>query len=144
FNEARLFASDAVLPLDHPLVYYSVTELWNLDFLLVIEDILERDADPRDSTRPMSIEQVAKGLRSLARLHSHYWNISGATHPNLGWLKTWAPTKGWQIGLRARVPIGIERTGGRLPDEVARFDGSQVVDLWVRYVDTLRDGPMTL
>src|SRR5213593_4488326 len=34
FNEARLFASDAVLPLDHPLVYRSVTEWWNLDFLL--------------------------------------------------------------------------------------------------------------
>ena len=144
FNEARLFASDAVLPLDHPLVYCSVTELWNLDFLLVMEDIIERGADPRDATRPLTVEQVANGLRSLARLHSHHWNLSRASHPNLAWLKTWAPTKGWQIGLRRRVPIGIARTGGKLPDEVARFDGSQVVDLWARYVEMLGEGPMTL
>lgn len=144
FNEARLFASGTLLPVEHPLVYCAVTELLKLDFLLVMEDLLQRGADPRDSTRPMTVDQVANGMRSLARLHSQYWNLSRRTHPKLRWLKTWAPTKGWQVGLRARVPAGIERSEGVLPTEVAGYDGSRIVDIWARYVATLREGPMTL
>lgn len=144
FNEARLFASGAELPLDHPLVYKSIVDYLRLDFLLVMEDLTLRDADPRDATRPMTVEQVANGLRGLARLHSRYWGGSGKTHRHLRWVKTWKPSKGWRVGLRKRIPIGLERGASGLPEEIRRFAADDVVDLWTRYVGSLAGDTMTL
>jgi hypothetical protein len=144
FNEARLFASGVALPVDHPLVYKSIVDYLRLDFLLVMEDLTRRGADPRDATRPMSVEQVAHGLRGLARLHSRYWGLSRATHPPLRWVKTWQPSKGWQVGLRKRIPIGLARGAQALPAAVRYLDGDTVVDLWSAYVRTLSRGPLTL
>jgi hypothetical protein len=139
WGEARLFGSGADLPLDHPLVYKSIVDYLRLDFLLVMEDLTARSADPRDSTRPMTPAQVANGLRGLARLHSRYWNRT----KGLGWVKIWKPTQGWQVGLRHRIPIGLDRAVG-LHDAVARLGADEIVRLWVRNVATLRRGPMTL
>src|SRR6185295_18068916 len=100
FNEARLFASGVPLRVDHPTVYKSIVDRLRLDFLLVMEDLIQRGADPRDATRPMSVAQVADGLRGLARLHSQYWGFSGSTHSKLRWVKTWEPSQGWQVGLK--------------------------------------------
>lgn len=144
FNEARLFASDVPLPLEHPLVYYATIDRLRLDFLLVMEDLVARGADPRDASRPLSVEQVADGLRGLARLHSRYWNFSSRTHPALSWVKTWQPSRGWQIGLRRCVPIGIERGADRWPIALAQYSGDEIVALWSRYVTSLSRGPMTL
>ena len=144
FNEARLFASGVTLPVDHPLVYKSIVDYLRLDFLLVMEDLTRRGADPRDATRPMTVEQVAHGLRGLARLHSRYWGLSRNTHPQLRWVKTWKPGKGWQVGLRKRIPIGLERGAQTLPLKWAELDGDDIVNMWSRYVGTLSRGPMTL
>lgn len=144
FNEARLFASGVSLPVDHPIVYKSIVDWLRLDFLLVMEDIIKRDADPRDATRPMSIDQVANGLRGLARLHSQYWGFSGKTQPQLRWVKTWAPSKGWQVGLARCIPIGLSRAVGKIPDAVMKYRGDEIVDLWTRYVASLSKGTMTL
>jgi hypothetical protein len=144
FNEARLFASGVTLPVDHPLVYKSIVDYLRLDFLLVMEDLTRRGADPRDATRPMTVDQVAHGLRGLARLHSQYWGLSRKTHPQLRWVKTWKPSKGWQVGLRKRIPIGLERGAQTLPPAVLDLDGDAIVDRWSRYVGTLSSGPMTL
>jgi hypothetical protein len=54
-----------------------------LDYVIVMEDVTVRGADPRDSTRPMTADQVASGLRGLARLHSLYWGFTTTTHPRL-------------------------------------------------------------
>jgi len=144
FNEARLFASGVTLPVDHPLVYQSIVDYLRLDFLLVMEDLVQRGADPRDATRPMTVDQVANGLRGLARLHSRYWGLSRKSHPKLRWVKTWKPSKGWQVGLRKRIPIGLERGAQALPTEVMTFDGDELVNIWSRYVGSLTTGPMTL
>jgi Phosphotransferase enzyme family len=144
WNEARLFAAGADLPVDHPLVYKSIVDLLGLDFLLVMEDLNQRGADPRDATRPMTVEQVANGMRGLARLHSRYWGVSRRTDPRLRWLKTWRPTKGWRVGLRARIPIGLDRGATVLPMAVARMTADEVVGHWSRYVATLATGPVTL
>ncbi len=109
-----------------------------------MEDLAARGADPRDATRPMTVDQVANGVRSLARLHSRYWGFSPQSEPRLRWVRTWAPTKGWQVGLRKRVPTGLERAGDSIPGDVARRSGDEIVDLWVRSVTTLTHGPMTL
>ncbi|MFP5306834.1 MAG: hypothetical protein ACLGI7_13545, partial [Gammaproteobacteria bacterium] len=94
FNEAQLFSSDMPLAVDHPVVYKSIVDRAGGNFLLVMEDLVARNADPRDATRPMTSEQVAKGLRGLARLHSRYWGVSDQSHPALSWVQTWAPSDG--------------------------------------------------
>jgi hypothetical protein len=72
-HEPRLFNSKVELPLEHPLVYAAVIDEADEDFMLVMEDLTERDADPRDATRPLSVEQAADGVRGLARMHGQYW-----------------------------------------------------------------------
>lgn len=129
FNEARLFKSAVPLAVDHPLVYTSIIDYLRLDFLLVMEDILQRGADPRDATRALSVEQVAHGLRGLARLHSQYWGFSARTHPMLRWVKTWKPRKGWKAGLGRYIPIGLSRGAAALPQEVTKFTTTDILDL---------------
>lgn len=144
FLEARLFASGTPLPLERPHVYLAVPDYPRLDFLLVMEDLTLRRADPRDSLRPLSVDQVASGLRGLAALHSTYWGMGARTHRGLGWVKQWAPSQGWQIGLRKRVPIGLSRTGGGIAASVQAMSGDEVVNLWSKNVTTLAHGPQTL
>lgn len=144
FNEAKLFQSGVSLPLDTPAVYASVIEYLRLDFLLVMEDLKARAADPRDATRPMTIEQVANGVRALARLHSAYWTLNWRDHPKLAWMQTWKGGPGWEVGLRRRVPTGLERAGDAIAAEVRRLSGAQLVDHWARYMKTLSRAPMTM
>ena len=70
FNEPRIFASGVPLPVDHPEPYGVLIDEAALDWLVVMEDVSLRGGDPRDSTRPLSIDQVANGIRDLARFHS--------------------------------------------------------------------------
>ncbi|HKY93469.1 MAG TPA: NTP transferase domain-containing protein [Nevskiaceae bacterium] len=144
FNEARLFRSDVVLDVDHPVVYRAIVDEAGGNFLIVMEDLAARGADPRDATRPLTVEQVANGLRGLAHLHAPYWNFNAASHPRLAWVQTWAPTEGWQVGLRKRIPIGLGRIGDAIPDAIRRLGGDGIVDLWGRYVAQLVRGPVTL
>ncbi|MBL7501932.1 aminoglycoside phosphotransferase [Frankia sp. CNm7] len=144
FNESELYASREPLPLDHPLCYRAVIDRPGLDYVLVMEDVTDRGGDPRDSTRPLTVDQVANGLRGLARLHSRYWEFTAATRPKLAWVQTWAPTEGFQIGLRRFTPRGLERGAHSLPAEVTKYDGDGIVDLWASYVATLDRGPLTL
>ncbi len=144
FLEARLFASGESIPVEHPHVYLAVPDYPRLDFLLVMEDLTLRGADPRDALRPLNVAQAASGLRALAALHSAYWGMTARSHPRLGWVKPWTPSQGWQVGLRKRVPTGMARQQGVLPATVASLTPDQVVDIWVRYVHTLADAPHTL
>jgi hypothetical protein len=144
FNEPDLFASGAPLPVDHPLAYQVLIDRPGLDYVIVMEDVTQRGADPRDATRPMTVDQVANGLQGLARLHSEYWGFSGLTHPRLAWVQTWAATDGFAAGLIDRVPAGLERGASVLPDEVRRLDTRAIVDLWARCVDSLARDPVTL
>jgi Phosphotransferase enzyme family len=144
FNEAELFASGVPLPVDHPLPYRVIIDRPRLDYVVVMEDLALRGADPRDATRPLSADQVANGLRALARLHARYHGFSADTDPALAWVQTWAPTEGFQAGLRSRVSTGIERSGDLLPAEVRRWSGDEIVGHWARFVSTLTDGGMTL
>jgi aminoglycoside phosphotransferase (APT) family kinase protein len=144
FNESQLFASDVSLPLDHPRPYRVLIDRPGLDYCVVMEDLTLRGADPRDALRPLSVEQVANGLRGLARLHSLYWGFSTASHADLGWVQTWAPTEGFSSGLRRRAPTGLERGGADLPSEVHARGAGAIVDDWARFVSTLAAGPVTL
>jgi Phosphotransferase enzyme family len=144
FNEPDLFASGAALPVDHALAYQVLVDRPALDYVIVMEDVTKRGADPRDATRPMSVDQVANGLQGLARLHSQYWGFSGLTHPNLAWVQTWEATAGFASGLIDRVPAGLERGSSVLLEEVRQLDSRAIVDLWARCVDSLARDPVTL
>jgi Phosphotransferase enzyme family len=141
FNEARLFATRVPLNIEHPLIFKAMIDWLDVNYLLVMEDLQQRGADPRDATRPMTVDQVASGLRGLAQLHSQFW---GTQHRKLRWVKTWAPTEGWQHGLKARIPAGLDLAADTLPLAARKFSGDEIVALWARYVATLVQGPMTL
>ncbi len=65
FHEPRLFNSGIALPLEHPAVHTALIDEDAYDFLLVMEDLSARGADPRDATRPLTPEQAASGVRGL-------------------------------------------------------------------------------
>jgi hypothetical protein len=144
FSETRLYAARVPLEVDHPYVYRAICDWLDLDFLLVMEDLAARGADPRDALHPLNVEQVLYGVRALARLHSRYWNFNGQSQPKLRWVRTWEPTQGWQVGLRKRVPVGLARGADQLPPAITRHNGDALVDQWVRYVNSLSRGPLTL
>jgi hypothetical protein len=144
FNESKLYASGVALAVDHPEPYAVLIDEPNLDWLVVMEDVVARGGDPRDSTRPLDAAQAENGVRGLARLHREHWGLSVATQPELAWIQTWAPTEGFRSGLRQRVPLGLERSVHAVPREFARLDADALLDLWSRYVGLLSREPVTL
>ncbi len=141
FNEARLFASEVPLPVDHPAVYFTLIDEPRLDFIMVMEDIVARGGDPRDATRPMTVEQVENGVRSLARLHSTFWGDRLRRYAQLSWVE---PFVSWR-GMATGIDIGLERAGDRVPPAVQRLTGKVIMrDVWAPFVGTLASGAQTL
>jgi hypothetical protein len=138
-NEPLLFACGVDLPVEVPTVYTSLVDEHR--YVLLMEDLHERGADPRDSRRPMTVDQVAHGVDDLARLHRQY---RGTSDHRLDWVQHWRPTEGFRIGLGRRIPIGLERGGDRLPAFTHDLGGSGAVDLWARYVGLLGHDPTLL
>ena len=135
FHEPRLFSSGVVLPLDHPAVYTAIIDEERRDFLMIMEDVVARGADPRDSTRPMTIDQVANGVRGLARMHSEYWGDRLTNCPALGWVEPFVAFAGLEY---APLHIAHERLGDTVPAEIPALSGTELfVDIWVRYIGTL-------
>ena len=97
-NEPRLFQQGVALPLEHPAVYFSIFDESTLDFVLVMEDVTQRDGDPRDATRPLSIAQAANGVAALARLHSAYWGRRIADDPQMTWIEPFTAWAAWLAG----------------------------------------------
>ena len=142
YHEPRLFTSDIELPLDHPTVYTALIDEDRKDFVMIMEDVVARGADPRDSTRPMTVEQVANGVRGLARMHSRFWGDRLDAHATLGWLEPFVAFEGMQY---APLHIAYERLGDTVPAEILSMSGTEVfVDIWARYVGTLTTSPQTL
>ena len=144
FNEAKLYASGVRLPVDHPAPFAVLIDEPHLDWLVIMEDVTVRGAEPRDATRPLTPAQATNGLRGLARLHREHWGFSPSTQPALAWVQTWAPTEGFRSGLAKRVPVGLEHARPTLPARVAALDAEAILDLWARYVDLLGREPVTL
>lgn len=141
FNEARLFLSEVALPLDHPGVYLSLVDEQGLDFLLVMEDMVARGADPRDSTRPLTVEQATHGVRALARLHSAYWGDRLDACGALAWVD---PLVAW-TGMARGIDIGLKRAADLVPSAVLDMSGEMIErHHWARYLSTLSQGPATL
>jgi aminoglycoside phosphotransferase (APT) family kinase protein len=142
YHEPRLFSSGVPLPLDHPTVYAALVDEECSDFLMIMEDVVARGADPRDSTRPMTVEQVASGVRGLARLHSAFWGDRLTGNRALGWVEPFVAFEGMQY---APLHIARERLGDTVPAEISTMTGEQLfIDVWARYIGTLTRAPQTL
>jgi len=140
FHEPRLFASCVSLPVDHPLVYMALIDEPGKNWVMVMEDVVDRGAEPRDATRPLTVDQAANGLRGLARLHSRFWGERGVRHPELAWL---APFALWP-GLGPAIPIALEKLGDTVSDQVHELGRRIVDDHWVRFIETLSGSPQTV
>lgn len=142
YHEPRLFSSGVELPLDHPAVYAALIDEPASNFLMIMEDVVARGADPRDSTRPMTIDQVANGVRGLARMHSRFWGDRLAANQSLGWLEPFVAFEGLEY---APLHIAHERLGDTVSAEVLALSGTELfVDIWARYIGTLTRSPQTL
>src|ERR1700753_4093909 len=108
FHEPRLVTSGVGLPLYHPAVYTAIIDEEGSDFLMIMEDVVARGADPRDSTRPMTVDQAASGVPGLAKLHSEYWGDRISDNPALGWVEPFIPFAGLEF---APLEIAHERLG---------------------------------
>lgn len=142
FHEPRLFRCGAELPIEHPAVYTALIDEEREDFLLIMEDLTARDADPRDATRPLTVEQAADGVRALARLHSRYWNRRLARYQELSWLEPFVPWNGMEI---APLPAALDRLGPDAPESVLSLTIQRLIDdIWRPYIGGLTTGPQTL
>jgi Phosphotransferase enzyme family len=140
-HEPRLFNAKVELPLEHPLVYAAVIDDVDEDFLLVMEDLTVRGADPRDATRPLTVEQAANGVRGLGRMHGRYWGRR-VELPELDWLEPFVP---WEGMGAAPLPAALDRLGDDAPASVhALTIGGLIEDVWKPYIRTLTVGPPTL
>jgi Phosphotransferase enzyme family len=140
-HEPRLFNSKVDLPLEHPLVYAAVIDEADEDFLLVMEDLTARGADPRDSTRPYTVDEAASGVRGLARMHARYWG-ERVQRPELHWLEPFVPWDGMQY---APLPDALDALGADAPASVHALTIENLIeDVWKPYIRTLTVGPPTL
>ncbi len=142
FHEPRLFNSGVELPLEHPTVYAAVIDEAADNFILVMEDLTARDADPRDATRPLTVDQAACGLRGLARLHARFWGRRSSDNPRLAWLEAFQPWPGMDA---APLPMAYAAIGDAATPEILGLSGDVLFNqLWARYIRTLTKAPQTL
>jgi hypothetical protein len=142
FHEPRLFGSGVELPLEHPTVYAAAIDEAQDNFILVMEDLTVRDADPRDATRPLTVDQAANGLRGLARLHGRFWGHRSGDDPNLDWLEAFVPWPGMDA---APLELAYEAIGDAATPEIRALTGDVLFNqLWARYIRTLATAPQTL
>jgi hypothetical protein len=142
FHEPRLFTCGVELPLEHPVVYTAAIDEDDYDFVLIMEDITARGADPRDATRPMSVEQVATGVRGLARMHGRYWGARVQQEPALDWLEPFLPWDGMQY---APLHEALGALGDDAPAAVLSLTIDHLIEsIWKPYITTLTTSPQTL
>jgi aminoglycoside phosphotransferase (APT) family kinase protein len=133
-HEPRLFNSGVRLPLEHPTVYAAPIDEAAEEFMLVMEDLTARDADPRDATRPLTPVQAADAVRGLGRLHGAFWGERVA-RPGLEWLEPFVAWDGMQY---APLPAALERLGDDAPASVQALTIDHLVEgIWKPFIGTL-------
>lgn len=140
FNEPRLFQSAVDLRLDRPAPYAAVIDEPGFNYVIVMEDVSARGADPLDATRSISVEQAKHGVRALARMHSGFWGRRIEDYAALAWVEPYVP---W-TGMGSKIPVAIELMGDTCPKEVQAMTVKEIIeDNWAPYVDSLTRSPQT-
>ncbi len=143
FIEGRLALSGVELPIEHPIFYAGAVERWRLNDMIVMEDVSQRGAVLNDATVPLSVEEVANGLRGLARLHSRYWGMRG-DEDGLEWVSAPRAQPTFRFLIWLGCSRGIPRLRAHLPDQVAALGPSGMIGYWRRQIATMATGPQTL
>src|SRR4051794_34485484 len=134
FHEPRLFTCGVELPLEHPVVHTALIDEDDYDFVMIMEDLAARDADPRDATRPLSVEQAATGVRGLARMHGKYWGERVSREPTLDWLEPFLPWDGMQY---APLQQAQQALGADAPAAVLALTIDELIEsIWKPYIRT--------
>lgn len=144
FIEGRLVESGVTLPLEHPVLYYGAVDRVRLNDMIIMEDVGQRGATLNDATQPLTTDNVASGLRGLARLHSRYWRFTRATQPALDWVRPWKASRGFRFLVKLGCSRGLPRLRSHLPDAVAAMGADAMVEYWTRYLRSVNQAPMTL
>ncbi|WP_103382575.1 phosphotransferase [Pseudonocardia dioxanivorans] len=135
--ETDLVRHGTPLPLEHPAFHAAATDRRRLATVVVMEDVTLRGGRPHSALVPLSVEQVAAGLRELAGLHSAYWDarLPAFARPwRLG--PAWAPVV---RGGFVHALLKLRRAGHRLRVRAADLDRD--FRAWARTAST---GPQTL
>jgi hypothetical protein len=109
-----------------------------------MEDVALRDAVLNDATTPLSVDEVASGLRGLARLHSRYWDLDATSHPELRWVRPCRANATFRFLVRMGCARGIPRLREHIPAEVLELGTKGLIDNWRRQVAAMATGPATL
>lgn len=142
YHEPRLFRSGVNLPLDHPTVFAAAIDEDAENFILVMEDLTARGADPRDATRPLTIEQAADGVRALARMHGQFWGRRCTGRPELNWLEAFQPWPGMEV---APLPMAYQAIGEFATPAITALTAETLFNtLWANYIRSLTRSPQTL
>jgi Phosphotransferase enzyme family len=88
--EADLARYGVELPVEHPEFYAGAVDRRRLAAVVVMEDVTGRGARPNSAVRPLTLDQVASGLRELAALHAAYWR-----RPLPGFVRPWRVGRPW-------------------------------------------------
>jgi hypothetical protein len=114
----------------------------NEDFILVMEDLSARGAEPCDATRPLTIAQAISGVRGLGRLHGQFWGHRLDRYSELSWLEPFVPWDGMQA---APLPAALERLGDDAPAALMSLTINALIDdIWKPYIRSLTSSPTTL
>jgi hypothetical protein len=144
FIEGRLALSGAALPIEHPTFYAGVVDRWRLNDMVVMDDVTLRGAVLNDATRPLSVEEVADGLRGLARLHSRHWGFHDPERHGLGWVRPCRAHPTFRFLVRLGCTRGIPRLRAHLPEPIADLGPGGMIGYWRRHISAVQQGPQTL
>lgn len=144
FIEGRLALSGVPLEIEHPTFYGGAVDRLRLNDMVVMEDVVQRGAVLNDATTPLSIDEVADGLRGLARMHSRYWRFTDRTEPRLGWVRPWRTPPTFRFLVRLGTSRGLPRLRDHLPDEIVAMGPKGLIAEWCRQIRSVGQGTQTL
>ncbi|MBW2940369.1 phosphotransferase [Zhongshania aquimaris] len=144
YIEGSLCNSGVDLCLEHPLFYYGAVDKLRMNDVIVMEDVGSRGATLNDATTPLTVDQVATGLKELAKMHSAFWGLNNKTHPELKWVRPWKASGTFTFLMKYGCGRGIQRLLDYLPAQVVDAGPRMLVDAWAEYLRSLSIGPQTL
>lgn len=144
YREALLYGSGVQLPIEHPKEYHGSVDRLRLNELVIMEDLQPRGVVLHDATKRVAVDEVANGLRGLARLHSRFWRFTKDGYPALAWVEPWKATLRFRLILRGCCGRGIANLRESVPDEIAGLGAKGIEQAWTRYIRSVSRGPLTL
>ena len=95
YHESRALSMFEPMPLPAPLVYATGVSRPRLQSMVVMEDLTERGVILNDASRVITPDAVAGVLRTMARMHAQFWEVTHLGQPALRNVPTRVFLPGW-------------------------------------------------